>query len=323
MFAVYCEHPDDRNPLSALRTGEMPAPVIPEGWVRVRVSHASLNRHDIFTLRGITGQATPIPFPMILGNDAAGTLDDGTPVVLYPLLTDDGRSGDETLDPGWHVLSERVPGTMAEYVAVPARNALPLPEGLSPLHASVLGTAWLTAYRMLFVRSGLRPGQTMLVQGATGGVATALIQMGRTAGMEVWATSRGRDGMALALRLGAHRVFADGADLPRPADAVFDSAGAATWAHSLRWVRRGGTVVTMGVTTGHEVRMDLLPVIVNQIVIRGTIMGTRDEMLDLVNFVVRHGIVPEIGRVLPMERAAEAFADMCEGRVRGKIVLTR
>jgi len=260
---------------------------------------------------------------MILGNDAAGRLDDGTAVVLYPLITNADRTGDETLDPGWHVLSEKVQGTMADCVVVPRRNALALPKELSPLHASVLGTAWLTAYRMLFVKSGLRPGQTMLVQGATGGVSSALIQLGRAAGFEVWATSRSRDGQEQAERLGAHRVFASGAELPRKVIAVFDSVGAATWEHSLGVVERGGVIVTMGVTTGSDVTMNLLPVIVNQLAIQGTIMGTRAEMLDLMNFVVRHNISPAIGNVLPMERAAEAFAGMCMGRMRGKSVLTR
>ena len=323
MFAVYCEKPNDADPLSALRVGERPAPDVPEGWVRVRVSHASLNRHDIFTLRGITGQDTPIPFPMILGNDAAGCLDDGTGVVLYPLITDADRADDETLDPAWHVLSEKVQGTLADFVTVPRRNVLALPAGFSPLYASVLGTAWLTAYRMLFVKSGLRPGQTMLVQGATGGVSTALIQMGCAAGMEVWATSRGRDGTELASRLGAYRVFASGTPLPNRVDAVFDSVGAATWDHSLASVKRGGTVVTMGVTTWKTVHLDLLPVIMNQLVIKGSIMGTRSEMLDMIQFVVRHGIIPQIGQVMPMEQAREGFEAMCTGRQQGKIVLTR
>ncbi|MGE4421952.1 MAG: zinc-binding alcohol dehydrogenase family protein [Pseudodesulfovibrio sp.] len=323
MFAVYCEKPDNENPLAALVVGERPEPVVPDGWVRVRVTHASLNRHDIFTLRGITGQDTPIPFPMILGNDASGVLDDGTPVVIYPLITGPDRTGDETLDPGWHVLSEKAQGTFADYVVVPRRNALPLPGGLSPLHASVMGTAWLTAYRMLVTKSGLRPGQTMLVQGATGGVSTALIQLGRASGMEVWATSRDARGLDLATGLGAHRGFLSGETLPRKVDAVFDSVGKATWAHSFSSVKRGGTVVTMGMTTGRRVEVDLLPVIVNQLTVAGTIMGTLEEMRDLLGLVVGASIVPAIGDVLPMERAEEGVRAMVEGRTSGKIVFTR
>jgi hypothetical protein len=147
MFAVYATHADPENPLAALKIGERPEPTVPASWVRVKVSHASLNRHDLFTLRGITAHPEGIAYPMILGNDAAGTLDDGTPVVIYPLMGSDDWRGDETLDPAWHIPSEFIAGTFADYAVVPNRNAIPLPSALSPLHASVLGTAWLTAYQ--------------------------------------------------------------------------------------------------------------------------------------------------------------------------------
>src|SRR5882724_9158976 len=110
MFAVYATHAAPSDPLSALRMGERPEPDVPAGWVRVKVSHASLNRHDLFTLRGITSQPHGIPYPMILGNDGAGTLPDGTPVVIYPVMGSQDWRGDETLDPQWHIFSERVPG---------------------------------------------------------------------------------------------------------------------------------------------------------------------------------------------------------------------
>ncbi|AGW14317.1 quinone oxidoreductase family protein [Megalodesulfovibrio gigas] len=323
MFAVYCDTPDPENPLAALRLGERPEPEPRPGWVRVRVTHASLNRHDLFTLCGVTGHATPIPFPMILGNDAAGCLDDGTAVVLYPVIVGESEWGDETLTPSWRIFSEREQGTFADYVLAPQRNVIPLPPELSPLHAAVLGTAWLTAWRMLCTKSGLRPGQTMLVQGATGGMATALVQLGRTMGMEVWVTSRSREGRELALQLGAHQAFEEQASLPRKAHAVFDNVGRATWAHSLASVRRGGTIVTVGITSGGEVEMPLLPVIVDQLTITGSVMGSLAEMHELVNFVARMGIVPEICAVLPMEQAADAFAMMAGSRLQGKVVLTR
>ena len=131
MFAVYASEGNIENPLASLAVGERPEPVVPEGWVRVKVSHASLNRHDIFTLMGVTAQADPIVFPMILGNDGAGTLDDGSEVIIYPLMGAPDWRGDETLDPDWNIFSERVPGTFADYVAVPRRNAIPRPSGIS------------------------------------------------------------------------------------------------------------------------------------------------------------------------------------------------
>src|SRR5579864_5750555 len=108
MFAVFAARPDPDDPIASLVVGERPEPEVPDGWVRVKITHASLNRHDLFTLRGITAQPDPIPFPMILGNDGAGTLEDGTPVVIYPVMGSEDWRDDETLDPRWHILSERV-----------------------------------------------------------------------------------------------------------------------------------------------------------------------------------------------------------------------
>jgi NADPH:quinone reductase-like Zn-dependent oxidoreductase len=323
MFAVYATHAAPDDPLSALKIGERPEPEVPAGWVRVRISHASLNRHDLFTLRGMSGHPEGIVYPIILGNDAAGTLEDGTPVVIYPLMGSDDWRGDETLDPGWHIPSEFVHGTFADYAVVPRRNALPLPGSLSPLHASVLGTAWLTAYRALFTKSGLRAGETVLIQGATGGMATALIQLGRAAGFEVWATSRSSEGRAQAESLGAHRSFPTNEPLPRKVPAVIDNVGADSWAHSVSSLARGGTLVTLGVTTGFDVNLNLLPVFVDQLTITGSIMGTRQDMEDMMRLIAQAGIEPEIGVVLPMQRAEEGFRAMWEGKTRGKTVFTR
>jgi NADPH:quinone reductase-like Zn-dependent oxidoreductase len=323
MFAVYADHAEVDNPLSALRIGQQPEPRVPEGWLRVKISHASLNRHDLFTLRGITAHPEGIKFPIILGNDGAGTLEDGTPVVIYPVMGGDDWRGDETLDPHWHIFSEFVPGTFADYVAVPKRNAIALPEGMSALNASVLGTAWLTAYRALFTKSSLRPGETILVQGASGGMATALIQLGRAAGFEVWATSRSAEGRELAEKLGAHRTFSPNDKLPRKAQAVVDNVGAQSWEQSLTSVAPGGTLVVTGLTTGGDVTLPLLPVVANQITVRGSIMGTLQDMKNMIDFIVGSGIKPEIGCVLPMERAEEAFRAMWHGETHGKTVFTR
>lgn len=323
MFAVYATHAAPNDPLSALEIGEQPEPTLQEGWVRVKITHASLNRHDLFTLCGITAHPEGISFPMILGNDGVGTLDDGTPVALYPMMGSPDWRGDETLDPGWHIFSELIPGTFADYVAMPKRNTIPLPIGLSALHASVLGTAWLTAYRALFTKSGLRAGQTLLVQGASGGMATALIQLGRAAGFEVWATSRNEAGRALAEKLGAHRTFASGEKLPRKAHAVVDNIGPATWAHSIASVARGGTIVVVGGTTGLETNLPLLPLISEQITVCGSIMGTLQDMRDMMAFMAATGIAPEIGAVMPMDQAREGFRAMSEGRTHGKTVFTR
>jgi NADPH:quinone reductase-like Zn-dependent oxidoreductase len=323
MFAVYATHAAPDDPLSALKIGQRPEPIVPEGWVRVKVSHASLNRHDLFTLLGMSGHHEAINYPIILGNDAAGALDDGTPVVIYPVMGSEDWRGDETLDPGWHIPSEFINGTFADYVVVPRRNAIPLPKNLSPLHASVLGTAWLTAYRALFTKSGLRAGETVLVQGATGGMATALIQLGRASGFEVWATSRLEEGQAQAKGLGAHQSFPSNKPLPRKVPAVIDNVGSDSWAHSMSSLARGGTLVTVGGTTGFEVALNLLPVFADQLTITGSIMGTLKDMENMIRLIAQAGIEPEIGVVLPMDRAEEGFRAMWEGKTRGKTVFTR
>ncbi|MGQ0479942.1 MAG: zinc-binding dehydrogenase [Pseudonocardia sp.] len=321
MFAVYAAEPSPDDPLAALRTGERPEPIVPDGWVPVRVSAASLNMHDIWTLRGVGIKADQ--FPMILGCDGAGTLPDGTEVVLHSVIGDPAWTGDETLDPRRTLLTEKHQGSFADTVVVPARNAVPRPAGLSAVQAAGMGTAWLTAYRMLFTKSGLRPGQTMLVQGASGGVATALVQLGRAAGLRVWVTGRSADKRARAEKLGAHATFDSGARLPEKVDGVFETVGEATWSHSLRALKPGGIVVCSGSTSGPNPPADLQRLFFLQLRVVGSTMGTLDELRDLLSFVQTAGITPEVGLEVPMERAEEGFRAMVDGHTAGKIVFTR
>ena len=320
MFAVYASAPHPDSPLDGLVVGERPDPEVPDGHVAVRVSAASINMHDVFTLRGVG--IKPEQFPMILGMDAAGTLEDGSQVVVYPVISSPDWRGDETFDPKRTLLTEKLQGTFAEKVVVPRRNVVPLPEGLTPAQAAVMGTAWLTAYRMLFTPAGVRPGQTVLVQGASGGVATALIQLGKAAGLRMWVTGRNEEKRALAERLGAERTFSTGERLPERVDAVMDSVGEATWSHSLKSLKPGGVLVTCGATSGYGPKEDLARIFFQQMRVVGSTMGTRDEFVDLLDLVVSAGIKPEIGLELPMEKAADGFRAMLEGRTAGKIVLT-
>ncbi|HMK63826.1 MAG TPA: zinc-binding dehydrogenase, partial [Acidimicrobiales bacterium] len=168
-----------------------------------------------------------------------------------------------------------------------------------------------------------RPGQRMLVQGASGGVSTALIQLGRAAGMTVWVTGRTEEKRALAVRLGAHEVFEPGARLPARVDGVFETVGEATWAHSMRAVSPGGVIVCSGATSGPHADADLQRLFFLQIRVEGSTMGTRHELIDLLAFVESSGIEPQIGLVLPLERAEEGFRAMLSGETAGKIVFTR
>ena len=321
MFAVYAAAPNADAPLDALTIGERPDPDVPEGHVAVSVKAASLNMHDIWTLRGVG--IKPEQFPMILGCDGAGTLADGTPVALHSVIGDPDWKGDETLDPKRTLLTEKYQGTMAETVVVPKRNVVPMPDGLTPAQAAVMGTAWLTAYRMIFTKSGLRPGQTMLVQGASGGVSTALVQLGRAAGLRVWVTGRSDEKRALAEKLGAHATFATGQRLPERVDGVFESVGDATWSHSMKSLKPGGIIVICGATTGFNPGADLQRLFFLQLRVVGSTMGTRDELADLLRFVATAGINPEIGLELPLADAADGFRAMLQGDTAGKIVFTQ
>ncbi len=320
MFAVYASSPNANAPLDSLTLGDRPEARIPDGFVAVTVGAASLNMHDIWTLRGVG--IKPDQFPMILGCDGAGTLADGTEVVLHSVIGDPSWTGDETLDPKRTLLTERYQGSFAETVVVPARNAIPKPAALSMTQAACMGTAWLTAYRMLFTKSGLRPGQTMLVQGASGGVSTALIQLGGAAGMRVWVTGRSADKRAVAEKLGAHATFPSGERLPGKVDAVFETVGEATWSHSMRALKPGGIIVISGSSSGPNPPADLQRLFFLQLRVVGSTMGTRDELTDLLAFVAMAGISPEIGLELPLARAEEGFRAMLDGRTAGKIVFT-
>jgi NADPH:quinone reductase-like Zn-dependent oxidoreductase len=322
MLAAYAARVDPDDPLSALEVGQRPAPDVPEGWVRVRVRATSLNHHDLWSLRGVGLPADRLP--MILGCDAAGVTDDGREVVVHAVISDTDWTGDETLDPKRSLLSERFQGTFADEVVVPQRNLVPKPASLSWEEAACLPTAWLTAYRMLFVQSGLHPGDTLLVQGAGGGVATALVRLGSAAGFRVWVTSRDEAKRARALELGAEQAFASGARLPQRVDAVMDTVGAATWSHSLKALRPGGTVVLSGATSGpNPAKTELNRVFFLQLRVIGSTMGTRDELERLMSFCELTGVSPVVDTVLPLGQARDGFARMASGDVVGKIVFTR
>jgi NADPH:quinone reductase-like Zn-dependent oxidoreductase len=321
MRAAYASAPSADDPLSALEVGDRPEPDVPDGWVTVDVKAASLNMHDVFTLKGIGIKEEQ--FPMILGTDGAGVLEDGTEIVIHGVVPSEGWMGDETLDPKRTLLSEKHQGTMADRVMIPRRNALPKPDGLSFAEAAALGTAWLTAYRMLFVKSGLRPGQTMLVQGASGGVATALTALGSSAGIRVWVTGSSQEKRDIAVQQGADATFETGARLPERVDAAFETVGGATWSHSLKSLKPGGIVVVAGATSGDADAAELQRVFFLQLRIAGSTMGTRAEFLDLLSYLQREGINPRIGAELPLEDAAEGVTTMLDGRTAGKVVFTR
>jgi NADPH:quinone reductase-like Zn-dependent oxidoreductase len=259
---------------------------------------------------------------MVLGCDGAGVLDDGTEVVVHAVVPSPGWVGDETLDPRRTLLSELYDGTLAEQVVVPASNVLAKPPELSWEDAACLPTAWLTAYRMLFTNADVRPGQTVLVQGAGGGVATAAIALARHAGLRVWATSRDEVKRKRALDIGAHEVFESGQRLPGKVDAVIETVGKATWDHSLRALRPGGTLVVSGATSGADPGADLNRVFFLQLKVIGSTMGNRDELRDLLQLCASSGLRPVVDDVRPLSDARASVERLASGDVFGKLVLT-
>ena len=226
---------------------------------------------------------------MILGCDAAGLDEDGNEVLVHAVISDPAWRGDETEDPRRSLLSERHQGTFADRVAVPRANSCPKPASLSFAEAACLPTAWLTAYRMLFVQGGLEPGQSVLVQGAGGGVATALITLARAGGLQVLATSRDEAKRARALEIGAHAVVRVRCPAARRVDAVMETVGAATWTHSLRSLRPGGTLVISGATSGpNPDSTELNRIFFLQLRVIGSTMGTSGELARLVLVPRRH-----------------------------------
>jgi NADPH:quinone reductase-like Zn-dependent oxidoreductase len=318
MRCAFARSQDPADPLAGLTVGELD-PEPPAGWVPVTVRAASLNHHDLWSLRGVGLPADRLP--MILGTDAAGVLDDGTEVVVHSVIPSDSWYGEETLDPRRTLLSERHPGTLAERVWVPARNVVVKDPALSWAEAACLPTAYLTAYRMLFDAAGLRPGQTVLVQGAGGGVATAAILLGRAAGLRVWCTSRTEARRARALELGAHDAFETGARLPEQVDAVMETVGEATWSHSLRALRPGGTVAVAGATSGAMPPADLSRVFFRSLRVAGTTMGTREQLVAVQQMLVATGVRPLVDSVVPLDGVRGALARMADGDVTGKIVV--
>ena len=321
MQSVYAEKFSSDDPLAGLVVGERPDPEVPDGWTTVTVKAASLNHHDLWSLRGVGLKEESLP--MILGCDAAGLDEDGNEVVVHAVISDPSWLGDETFDPRRSLLSERYQGTFAEKVAVPRRNVVPKPASMSFEEAACLPTAWLTAYRMLFTQGGLKAGDTVLVQGAGGGVATALITLARAGGLKVLATSRDEAKRARALEIGAHEVFESGARLPLKVDAVMETVGRATWSHSIRSLRPGGAIVISGTTSGPKLDdAELTRIFFLQLRVVGSTMGTRDELASLVTMLDATGTKPLLDRTMPLEQARDGFAAMAEGDVFGKIVFT-
>ena len=303
---------DPDEPLRVLSVREAPEPAPPEGWVTVEVRAASLNHHDLWSLRGVGLPAERLP--MILGCDAAGVDPEGNEVVVYPVVADPG-------DPrGYSLFSERHPGTLAERVAVPRENLIAKPAGLSFLEAACLPTAWLTAFHMLTTRGRVDEGAAVLVQGAGGGVATAAVVLALAMGKRVYASSRDAGKRERIAALGATAIE-PGARLPERVDVVIESVGAPTFDHSMKCAAPGARIVVCGATGGHLATIDLRRLFAMRLELLGSTMGSRAELAALLDLCVEREVRPIIDSTYGFTAVADAFAHLSTGDIVGKVAL--
>ncbi len=326
--AAYAVTQSAVDPLAGLVVGAHDELAVPPGWSRVFVRASALNHHDLWSLRGVGLPGDRLP--MILGTDAAGVDEHGNDVVVHAVIGEPqaagegARRGDDSADPLFSaersLLSERYPGTLATWVAVPAANLIPKPAQLSFAQAACLPTAWLTAYRMLTTKGRLGYEGSVLVQGAGGGVATAAVLIGRALGARVYVTGRSPEKRDRVTRLGAV-ALEPGARLPERVDVVIDTVGEVTFDHSLKCAKPAGRIVVAGATSGHLATVDLRRVFYTQLEILGSTMGTREELAELIGLVAAGEVSPIIDGVYPFAHARRAFERLASGQVFGKVVL--
>ncbi|MCJ7543006.1 MAG: zinc-binding dehydrogenase, partial [Phycisphaerae bacterium] len=293
------------------------------------------------------GGRFPLKMPHVLGSDAAGViakvgpgvagLTVGQEVVLSPGLScgqcEFCQRGEQTLCEQFAIIGAGRPGTFAQFVAVPAANCLPKPAYLSFEQAGCLAVAYVTAWRMLMTKAGLKAGETVLIHGVGGGVALAGLQLAKLAGARVIVTSSSDDKLAKAAKLGADvgLNYRTTADLParirdltgaRGVDVVLETVGAATWPVSLAVLRRGGRVVICGTTSGPEATMNLQQLYWNQYTLLGSTFGSRDDFRQLLAAMAKAKMQPVVDSVVPLDQARPATERMESGQQFGKIVLT-
>ncbi|WP_435298599.1 zinc-binding dehydrogenase [Timonella sp. A28] len=317
MRAGVVTHFDTSNPLAGLQLIDVPEPTCAPHWSLIQVRAAALNHHDLWSLKGVGLRESQLP--MTLGTDAAGITEDGQRVVVHGVIGADGHGVGPTERRS--LLSEKYSGTLSEKLAVPTANLIPIPDSMTFETAACLPTAWLTAYALVFNAARITPGQSVLIQGAGGGVSTAAATLALAAGATVYVTSRSAEKRDRISALGAYAA-APGERLPERVDAVIETVGRATWSHSLASVKPEGIVAVAGATSGDPTTAELTRIFFNQIRVQGVTMGTRKDLAALVNFVAHRNINIPIDSVFPFEKLQQAMERLHSGQHFGKIVVT-
>lgn len=325
-----------------VRIEQVPRPVAGPGEVLVEVRAAALNHLDLWVRRGIPIETT---MPHIGGSDIAGVVVEvgegvaaervGERVVVNPGLwcghCRECARGEESMCERYRIVGEHTDGGFTEFVAVHADRAYRLPDGMSFEEAAALPVSYQTAWRALVSRARLRPGDDVLVIGASGGTAIAAVQIARVMGARVFAVTQGAANVERVRQLGADVVYdrattdwsrAVHADTGRRGvDVVVENVGAATWSGSLRALARGGRLVTYGATAGPKVELDVRSVFWKQIEVIGTTMASRSEFEAMLRVVFAGRIRPVIDTVMPLDQAREAHRRLEDGGQFGKIIL--
>lgn len=340
MKAVFFQH---HGGPEVLEYGTFEEPEPGPGEVLVRLHAAALNRMDLWVRNGWPG--IKLTYPHIPGADGAGEVAGcgpgvqgwqvGERVVINSNLGCGKcaacRAGFDNRCEDWHLLGETVRGTYAEYVVVPERNLLRLPEGFDSHAAAAAALVFHTAWHSLIVRGGLRAGETVLIVGASGGVNTASIQIARLAGAHVMVVGSSKEKLALAEALGA-QVLIDRSDeenwsklvfqrtARRGVDVVVDNVGT-TYAQSFRAAARGGRILTVGNSGGPRFEIDNRFIFGKHLSLVGSTMGTLADFRTVMSLVFSGQLKPVIDRTYPLSEAAQAQARLEQGEQMGKITL--
>lgn len=327
-----------------LQLVDLPKPEPAPDDVIINVKAVALNRLDVWVREGLPGLKLQMPF--ILGSDVAGVVDSfganvknirvGQRVTINPGWWDTTcefcQRGEHSLCINFKIYGEHLNGGYAEYMSVPSRNVLPIPDDLEFIEIVAAPLAFQTAWRGLITRGRLQAGEDVVILGAGSGVSTAAIQIAKYAGARVFATSHSDEKLERAQALGADvlinyttsewekEVFR--ITNKRGADMVVDSVGEATWLKSLRALRKGGRLVTYGATTGPNPAEEIRLIFWKQLEIIGTTMSNQGEFMDVMKLVFQRKLKPVVDVVLPLERAAEAHERLSKNEQFGKIVLT-